>query len=116
MKITTIDEFFKHRVRPEHREIVDELRNMMREIAPSAAEVLTYGILGWRGNRMLAVISPTSKDITFAFSKGAEFEDKHGLLRGVGKKSKHIKIKRVQELNKEVVEYYIKQALKLDVK
>lgn len=86
----------------------------MREIAPTAKEVVTYGVLGWRGNLMLAVISPTKKNITFAFSKGAEFEDKYGLLKGVGKVSKHVKIKTLKDINTEVLEYYIKQALKSD--
>jgi hypothetical protein len=31
------------------------------------------------------------KDITFASSRGAKFEDKFGLLQGVGKVSKHSK-------------------------
>ncbi len=85
MKMTTVEEFIDQKVQPEHREIVDRLRKLMREVAPNAKEVLTYGILGWRGNLMLAVISPTKKDITFAFSRGAEFEDKYALLKGVGK-------------------------------
>jgi hypothetical protein len=116
MKITTVDEFLENRVQPEHREIVEALRKLMREIAPEAKEVITYGILAWRGNLMLAVVSPTKKDITFAFSKGAEFEDKYGLLRGVGKVSKHVKIKTLQDIDKAALEYYIKQALKLDAK
>lgn len=78
--------------RPEHDEIVEKLRELMREVASNAKEVTSYGILAWRGNLMLAVISPTKKDITFAFSKGAEFEDKYGLLKGVGKVSKHVKM------------------------
>jgi uncharacterized protein YdeI (YjbR/CyaY-like superfamily) len=64
----------------------------------------------------LAVISPTKKDITFSFSKGAEFEDKYGLLQGVGEVSKHVKIKNVNEVNKTALKYYSKQALKLDKK
>ena len=39
------------------------------------------------------------KDITFAFSKGAKFEDKYDLLQGVGKVSKHVKIKSLDEAN-----------------
>jgi hypothetical protein len=116
MKITTVDEFIQQRVQPEHREIVATLRNLMREVAPNAKEVVTYGILGWRGNLILAVISPTKKDITFAFSKGAEFEDKYGLLQGVGKVSKHVKIKTLEDIDRTSLEYYIKQALKLDAK
>jgi hypothetical protein len=64
----------------------------------------------------LAVISPTKKDITFAFSRGAQFEDKYSLLKGVGKSSKHIKFKNAGGVNKEVLEYYIKQALEFDLK
>jgi hypothetical protein len=116
MKITTADEFIQHRVQPEHREIVESLRQLMREVAPGAREVITYGILGWRAKLMLAVIRPTKKDITFAFSRGAEFEDKYGLLRGVGKVSKHVKIKKLEEMEKASLEYYIKQALMLDAK
>jgi len=114
VKITTVDEFIRQRVQPEHYEIVAMLRQLMREVAPNAEELITYGILAWRGNLMLAVVSPTKKDITFSFSKGAQFEDKYGLLRGVGHVSKYVKIKDVTEVNKTALRYYIKQALKLD--
>ena len=116
MKITTVDEFIKYKVLPEHSDIVDFLRKMMRDVAPNAREIISYGILAWRGNLILAVISPTQKDVTFAFSKGAEFEDKYGLLRGVGNVSKHVKIKNLKEVNKAALKYYIKQALNLDKK
>ena len=116
MKITTVDEFIKLKVQPEHREIVYMLRRLMSESAPSAKEVITYGILAWRGNLILAVISPTKKDITFSFSKGAEFEDKYKLLGGVGKVSKYVKLKDLKDVNKDALRYYIEQALKFDAK
>ena len=93
MKITTIDEFLKYKVLPEHKPIVAMLRTMMRDYAPGAREEISYGILMWKQKRGLAVVSPTKKDLTFAFSHGAKFEDKFGLLQGVGKVSKHVKIK-----------------------
>jgi hypothetical protein len=64
------------------------LRRLMRKTAKNAKEEINYGIPVYKGKRILAVISPTKKDITFAFSRGAEFEDKYGLLQGVGKVSK----------------------------
>jgi uncharacterized protein YdhG (YjbR/CyaY superfamily) len=48
MKITTIDEFLKQRVLPEHKPIVAMLRTMMRECAPGAREEISYGILMWK--------------------------------------------------------------------
>jgi len=116
MKITTMDEFLKDRVLPEHLPIVAMLRGLMKECAPKAKEQISYGILVWKQTRGLAVVSPTRKDITFAFSQGAKFEDKYKLLQGVGKVSKHVKIKNLKEAPKAALKYYIKQALQLDAR
>ena len=97
-----VDEFVKNKVLPEYRDIVELIRQCMREMAPNAQEMISYGIPAYKGNRALAVISPTKKDITLAFSHGAEFEDKYGLLQGVGKVSKNLKFKTVDEVKKEV--------------
>jgi hypothetical protein len=88
----------------------------MKECAPDAKEIISYGIPAYKAKRILAVISPTKKDITFAFSRGAEFEDKYGLLQGVGKVSKHVKIKHLADANKDALRYYIQQALEFDAK
>jgi hypothetical protein len=112
----TVDEFVKQKVLPEHQEIVALIRQLMREMAPDAKEGISYGIPVWKVKRIIAVISPTKKDITFAFSRGAEFEDRYGLLRGVGKVSKHIKIKSLEDANIDALRYYIKQALEFDEK
>ena len=114
MQTSSVDEFVKTRVLPEYRGIVAMLRALMRETAPNAREVIAYGIPAYRGRRVLAVISPTKKDITFAFSRGAEFEDKYGLLQGVGKVSRHVKIKDLKGVSKAALLYYIRQALELD--
>ena len=111
-----VDRFVQSKVLPEFRPLVAVLRELMRECAPKAQEVISYGIPAYKGKKVLAVISPTKKDITFAFSRGAEFEDKHDLLRGVGKVSKHVKIKDLKDVNRNALRYYIKQALAFDAK
>jgi len=116
MSSAEVDAYVKAKIRPEHQAIVAMLRELMHECAPNAKELVTYGIPAWRGKRILVVISPTKKDITFAFSRGAEFKDKYGLLKGVGKVSKHVKIKDLDTVNKEALRYYIKQALELDAR
>jgi hypothetical protein len=85
----------------------------MRESAPEAKEEISYGIPVWRQRRIIAVISPTKKDITFSFSRGAAFKDRYKPLE-VGKVSKHIKIKAVDDVTQAVLRYYIKQAVALD--
>ncbi len=110
----TVDEFIRDRVLPEYRPIVQLIRAVMREAAPQATELISYGIPAYKCRRILAVISPTKKGITFAFSRGAEFEDKYGLLEGVGKVSKNVRFTNVEEVNKPALRYYIRQALAFD--
>jgi hypothetical protein len=112
----TVDEFVKTRVLAEYRDIVSILRDLIHETAPDAKEIISYGIPAYKMKRIIAVISPTKKGITLAFSKGAEFEDKYGFLEGEGKVSKNVRIKSVNDINREALRYYIKQALELDSK
>ena len=114
MKPDPVDAFVKRRVQPEHHAVVAVVRKLMRQLAPDATELITYGIPGWRRKRILAVLSPTKKDVTLAFSRGAEFEDKYGRLQGVGKVSKHLKLEDPKDVSKTLLAYYVKQALKHD--
>jgi hypothetical protein len=111
-----VDEFVRARVDAQLRPAVALIRSLMKECAPDAQEIISYGIPAYKANRIVAVISPTKTDITFAFSRGAEFQDKYGLLRGAGKVSKHVKIRNAAEVNKAALRYYIKQALSLDAR
>ena len=116
MENMTVDDFVKMKVLPELQPIVAMIRELMKDCAPNAQEVISYGIPVYKAKRILAVISPTKKDITFSFSRGAEFEDKYDLLQGVGKVSKHVKIKNLANANKDALRYYIRQALEFDEK
>ena len=114
----TVDEYVKTNVLPQHQDIVKAIRNLMRDCAPNAKEYIAYGIPVWKSKKIFAVISPNKKAITFSFTHGAEFDDKYGLLRGVGKVSRHVKIKDVKDMtvNDAALRYYIQQALEFDVK
>ena len=116
MEKTTVDDFVITKVLPEFYPIVAMIRELMKEYAPEVQEIISYGIPSYRAKRIIAVISPTKKDITFAFSRGADFEDKYGLLKGVGKVSKHVKLKKLADVNQDTLRYYIRQALELDKK
>ena len=109
----TGDEFVRLKVSPEHRGTVQMIRRLMRKAAPGAKEVIAYGTLGWKNKGILAVINPTKKYVTVAFLRGPEFEDKYGMLEGVGKAQKLVKIK-YTDVNTIALRYYIKQAVKFD--
>jgi hypothetical protein len=110
----TVDEILEAKVLPEYLGIARRLRVLMRRYAPGAKEIVTYGIPGWRLRNIIAVLSPTKKGITLAFSRGAEFEDRYGQLEGVGKVSKNLRFKSVKEIDEAKLEYYIEQAAARD--
>lgn len=110
----TVDEYVRKKVLPEHQQVVKMIRQIMHELAPGAIEMIGYNMPVWKGKRILAWIIATRKDITFGFTRGTRFKDKYGVLRGVGKSARHIKLKSTKDVDKKVLGYYIKQALELD--
>lgn len=116
MSNPAVDDYVKTKVLPQHQEIVSALRGLMAECAPRAQEVILYGSPAWKGNKSLAVISVSKTHITFAFERGAEFTDAFGLLVGSGKRTRHVKLKKAEDLNRDALRDYITQAVELDSK
>lgn len=110
----TVDEFVDSKVVPEHRGIVAQLRRLMREHAPNAREVISYGLPMYLQSRPMAWISPSKTGISFGFRQGTAFDDKYSLLKGAGKHAKRIRMRSMADVNITALRYYIKQAVKLD--
>jgi hypothetical protein len=116
MSSSDVDEYVAAKLEPWQREIVEALRTLVGEAAPEATELITYGSPGWKGtrNKLLAIISPSAKHITFSFSRGADFDDGYDLLEGSGKVTRHVKIKDLAGIHQEAFRSYVAQAVKLD--
>lgn len=114
MASPAVDEYVNTKLPSQHQETVGVLRELMAECAPDANEVISFGSPAWRGNKILAIISPSKTHITFAFERGAEFEDAHGLLAGSGKRTRHVKIKTAEGVAVDGLRDYITQAVRLD--
>ncbi|MEV2271907.1 DUF1801 domain-containing protein [Nonomuraea africana] len=97
-----------------YQPIVAMLRRLVSEEAPAAQEVTLYGSPAWKGAKVLAIISVSKTHLTFAFERGAEFDDPHGLLAGVGKKTRHVKLKTLESADQDALRHYIRQAVALD--
>jgi hypothetical protein len=110
----TVDDYVNSKVPRQHRETVAMLRAVVRECAPHAEELVSYGMPVFKVTKIFAWINPTPKGITFGFARGLQFEDKFDLLRGTGKGSRHIKIKSPGSVDMAALRYYIGQAVALD--
>ncbi|MGI8335887.1 DUF1801 domain-containing protein [Actinomadura scrupuli] len=114
MTSEAIDQYVKEQLQPEHQDIVAILRELMKACAPGSEEVIRYGSPAWKDRNFLAIISRSKTHVTFAFERGAEFDDAHGLLEGTGKRTRHVKIKSVADMDRDALRDYIGQAVRLD--
>ncbi len=114
MRSDEVDEYVKTKLPPQHHETVERLRKLMEESAPDVREVISYGSPAWRGNKVLAIISPTKIHVTLAFDHGVDFDDSYRLLQGVGKRSRHVKLKTASDIDEAALRDYIGQAVRLD--
>ena len=112
----TVDEFVKKKVPPQFREIMTELRALMRKHAPKAEELIYYGLPMYRLDRPIAWISPNKSGITMGFREGKFFDDRYGLLKSASRHSKNVHMKSLADVNRTALRNYIKQAVALDTK
>ncbi|MGV8840446.1 MAG: DUF1801 domain-containing protein [Bauldia sp.] len=109
-----VDAFVESNILPDYRQAARKLVALMRDAVPHAWEGISYGIPMWKLTRGIAVLNASKGGLTFAFSRGAYFEDRYGLLEGVGKVSKNVRLKSVADFNEPALRYYIAQAIEHD--
>jgi Uncharacterized conserved protein len=118
--MSTIEAFMEEKVLPEYRPVVQAFRDLIKRVAPEVTESMRggtekyYSVPVYRLKRDIIVISPTKKGINFAFSKGAQFTDKYGLLKGAGKTNRNVFVKSIDDFNEEALADYIRQAVAID--
>ena len=112
--------FIDDRVLPQHRDIVRTFVLQMERIAQEATPRMRGGtdkyppVPVYRVARDVVAISPTKTGITFSFSQGARFDDPFGLLGGAGKRSRVVRVSKIDEYPEEAFGHYIRQAVELD--
>ncbi|BCB78105.1 hypothetical protein GCM10022251_32780 [Phytohabitans flavus] len=112
--MTDIDEYIaRHLVEPQAA-IVQAVRKLMAVNAPDSREVISRGSPAWQGNKLIAIVSRSKTHITLAFARGAEFTDPYGMLEGIGTTTRHVKLKKLSDVDNPVLAEYVRQAVALD--
>jgi hypothetical protein len=101
----TVDEFVQARVAPEMQPIVARLRELMRTLAPTAREMISYDMPVWVEHHIIAYLTAAPQHVTFSFTLGVNFEDKYGLLKGKAKHARYLRLKKVEEINQAALRY-----------
>ena len=108
-----VDAYVK-KLRPLLRKIVQVLREIIREAAPEAEEVMMWNRPWYRQNGRVCYISAATNHVTFGFAQGVHLADPKGLLEGTGKGMRHVKIRSVTEIRKETLRGWVKEAIQLN--
>jgi hypothetical protein len=115
-----VDAYVSKNVLPQYQPLVQRFRELMAKSFPTVTETMRNGTPAYPGTpayrlkRLIIVISPAKDYVTFAFARGASFKDAYGLLEGVGKTAKNVRLSRVEDFNEDAFRYYISQAVELD--
>jgi hypothetical protein len=96
------------------RKITEELRHIARSAMSRAHEFLYYDAVSYSLSdsplERICYISPTQNQVTFGFLFGANLDDKHHFLQGIGKRARHIKIRTLEEARNPAIKELIKAA------
>ncbi len=111
---STVDEYVSTRIQPELHDIVAMLRALVRECAPDTTETVSYDMPCFVKTNIFAYITAAQAHITFSFVRGVQINDTYGLLKGRAKHARHVKIKRLSDVNHDALCDYVSQALNLD--
>lgn len=106
---------------PEVRRLALALRELVLTEAPGAeevlyfvyAEVIVFQLAGRRKRAAFCNIAAYEHHVNLVFYYGATLPDPHGLLKGAGKKMRHIRFDSPEDLRRPYLRTYIRSALEL---
>lgn len=110
----TVDEWVATNVPAQYRDLVAELRAVLKKNMPGAEEVVSYNMPVYRYEKPIAWINAGKSGISVGFRDGTQIDDRYRLLKGTGKGARNVSMKKVEDVNRAALRDYIMQAVKLD--
>lgn len=75
------------------------------------AKMIAYGY-GRKYSEMVCTLIPSKKGLKLGFYKGVDLPDPHNVLKGEGKLSRYVEIRRPEEINTKAVVKLLKEGFK----
>ncbi|NQT74302.1 MAG: DUF1801 domain-containing protein [Chloroflexi bacterium] len=103
-----VDEWIA-KLKPDLQKIANALRDVVFEAEPAITESIKWSrpVYSKRGN--ICSIDPAKDHLNLGFFNGVNLQDTAGLLEGTGKKLRHIKVRKLEDVRKnefrELVKY-----------
>ena len=112
-KEETVNEWLKRTPSPQS-EILPELRHLIKDHAPNLEESVKWSAPWYEGNGNVIYLVCQSSYATFGVCNGAHLENPDGLLEGIGKDMRHVKVPSFEEVTTEKVIAVLERAVASD--
>lgn len=97
--------------KPRNRRIIQALRKFVRHKEPALNETVKWGNGCWVGARgPVAYVYSATEYVQFGFFRGAALKDPKRLLEGEGKYVRHVKLRKVAEIDEPALTALLEQA------
>lgn len=111
----TVEEFLST-YPPTIRELALKARALVLAVMPDTlemvdlpAKMIAYGTSATYAG-MICTIMPYQNHVNLGFARGALLPDPAGLLEGTGKKARHVKLRKVEDINNPAVRQLLEAA------
>ena len=96
---------------PRNRAIIKALRAFVKRASPELEESVKWGNGCWvKGKIPVAYVYSDKAYVQFGFFRGASLEDAKGLLEGKGQYVRHIKVRKVTDIDRAAFAALLRQA------
>lgn len=114
-KVSAVDHFIAE-LPAATKEIAVSLRELIFESSPELIEEFKWSMPNYSSNGLVCFIQVAKAHVSLGFHRGSELEavDQAHLLQGEAKTMRHIRIKKLEEIQPQAIKYLIQQAISLN--
>ncbi len=94
--------------------VLERLRELVREAAPDAVEAVKWGQPVWSSNGPAIHAKAFANQVNLGFWRGADLDDPDGLLTGDGTRMKHLRLRNGDIPPDEAIRSFVRQAIELN--
>jgi hypothetical protein len=89
------------------KEIMYKIRELIYKVVPDAEEAFKWGSPAFSRIKAICYMATFKKHVTFAFYDGRMLKDPDRILEGTGKMMKHIKLRKLEDIDEEQLSKWI---------
>lgn len=104
---------------PQAQKLARALRKLISDVYPDAVEgpwpnqqVIGYGVGPKKQTEHFGYIGAHGNYVNLGFNRGSELADPEGLLEGTGKKFRHVKIQKPEDVTRPALRELLRAAIK----